>query len=220
MPRPRGPIAPEPRSERFRRAVARGGESIAQADVAAGPLELAAILLFFGVAGAGVGVFIAKITPWPWDLPYLGLIGLVAGLLMAGPVKGWRVGGRRLGIIGAGLLALVLLCSTSQISGEVDRVQGDNFFRDSCQTMQNQNLPLSPECTRILAGPAITSVTRQTGRNVVSILLSLGTIVGVFGAAILVLIFLRTGNWRLLAVLAGIFLLVVVLYLIIGRPIS
>lgn len=126
------------------------------------------------LAGMAAGAQVSTAIPGVCDLPVLSLAGLVGGLFASIAARKIELGGKKIGIIGAMLLALLSSCSASQIAGEVNSIRNASALREHCLTVQRMNLALPDACRselelnesaaaakrsmRILAGIALTIV--------------------------------------------------------------
>lgn len=131
------------------------------------------------LAGLGAGAQVAAVIggdAGACALPVLSFLGLIGGLFVSVSARKIKLGGKRIGVIGAMLLVLLSSCSVSQIAGQCSSAQNDQWFRESCLAAQEQNLALSESCKRELELSDTAAAAKRSMRTLAGIAL---TIVGI-----------------------------------------
>lgn len=199
MPRPNGQpeYTKRSRSDQAADWTGRVSKKATKFDVAIGPLEVAATYALFAIAGIVVGVNASKLIPGACDLPLLAIIGLVGGLLLAIPARNIR--GHRIGLIGATIIALMVIAIVGQLSSGFGGMATENKFREACLHKQEKGYALPDACKEELS--RTTAAPARLARRSINILLILVEVAATLAVGALLWLFLKTGRWQFAAAL-------------------
>jgi len=178
----------ERREERDRQRRARAGRErrfsirrflrgLGRYDVAIGPAFLALVYALYAATGAWYGLKIATLFNWAAGMPFLVLLGVVVGVGIAIILRGCKVHGVQLGIVGL-VFAMVIIWVVGSTfftaAGSREFVSSQYGF---CEAWKKRNDALPPGCEKILRRGDPASV-RSSIPYGLSLLVCIGVAVG------------------------------------------